>query len=72
MPDKDVGFLDALRVAGRHIHKQIDLIGEGAAGFSGQSHPESAATRPGLHPAHDVWAGTAGGDRHEDISSLDQ
>src|SRR5713101_2638909 len=70
VPDRDVSFLDALRVAGRHVQQQIDFIGERTACFAGQRHAEGAAARSGLDAAHDVWTRTASGDGHEDVPAF--
>src|SRR6266853_1230462 len=67
VPDRDVSFLDALRVTGRHVQQQIDFIGERTACFAGQRHAEGAAARSGLDAAHDVWTRTARGYGHEDV-----
>ena len=70
--DGDMGFLDALGVAGGDVEEEIDFAGERAAGFSGESDEEGAASAAGFDAVNDVGAGTAGGNCNEHVLWCDQ
>src|ERR1700730_6644666 len=65
--DGDVGFLNALRIAGRHIEQQINFSGECSTGFAGESHDVGPPRTASFRPADDVCAGAAGGKRDENV-----
>src|SRR5580700_7623275 len=70
--DGDVGFLDALGIAGRNVEEDVHFAGERAAGFSRQGDEESSAGAPSFDRFDNVWAGAAGGKSDYNVVRADE
>ena len=72
MPDHDVGFLNALRIARGDVDQQIHFPGERAAGFAGEGDNECPESCACSNAADNVRAVAAGGEGYEYITRGDE
>ena len=67
MPDRDVAFLDALRVIRRDIQEKINLALKLPARFSGKRDEIRSSSAASFRPANDVGAIAACRERDKNV-----
>jgi hypothetical protein len=70
--NRDMSFLDSLRILRWHVEQEIDFAGECATRLPSESDKISAARTASLHTTHYVRACAAGRERHKNVLRSDE
>jgi hypothetical protein len=70
--NRDMSFLDSLRILRGHVEQKIDFAGECATRLARKTNYISTAGPASFYTAHYVWAFAAGRERHKNVLRSDE